>query len=90
VEVGSYWDVNSEFDIYCKTKSGKMILGECKYKNRPITQSELIKLKSKALSSNLNIDKFILFSKAGFTQELYKNKDDNLLIFELDALENII
>jgi len=89
IEVASFWDVNSEFDLYCKTSSGKYILGECKYKNRPITHSELLKLKHKAQNSNLKVDKFALFSKSGFSQEFYKKRDDNLLLFDLNSLDLI-
>jgi hypothetical protein len=83
VEIASYWDRFSEFDIYSKTKSNKYILGECKYKNRPITKAELLKLKAKANNSNLKVDKFALFSKSGFSHELYKLDDKDLLLYEL-------
>lgn len=89
-EVGSYWDFYSEYDIYCKTASGKYILGECKYKNRPITNAELNKLKIKAINSNLKVDYYALFSKNGFSKELKRSKDNNLLFFDLSDFDKII
>ncbi len=90
VEVASYWDRFSEFDIYSKTKSNRYILGECKYKNRPITKAELLKLKIKANNSNLKVDRFALFSKSGFSSELYKISDNNLLLFELKDFKKLL
>ena len=89
VEFGSYWDRFSEFDIYCKSKSGKYILGECKYKSRPITKSELIKLRQKAELSGLSVYKYALFSKSGFSQEFYKNLDKDTLIFTLEDFSRL-
>ena len=91
IDIASYWDRYSEFDIYTKSKSGKYILGECKYKNRPINKAELIKLKMKAKHSNLKVDKFALFSKSGFSHELYRlNSKDELLLFELNDFKSLL
>jgi AAA+ ATPase superfamily predicted ATPase len=89
-DISSYWDKNSEFDIYAKTKSAKYILGECKYKNRPVTKAELIKLKQKAIYSNLIVDKFVFFSKSGFSQELYKLDSKNLELYELNDFKKLL
>ena len=89
-DISSYWDRYNEFDIYAKTNKGRYILGECKYKNRPITKAELVKLKIKAKQSNLIVDKLALFSKSGYSQELYKLKDDNLLLYELNDFNRIL
>ena len=83
LSMGSYWDKNSEFDILAKTASGEIIVGECKYKNRHVCKSELSKLKQKAQTSSLKADKFALFSKSGFSNELQNSNDENLLLFEL-------
>ena len=39
ISSGSYWDVYSEFDILAVTKSKKIILGECKYKDRTVCKN---------------------------------------------------
>ncbi len=90
VESGSYWDRYSEFDIYSKCSSGAYILGECKYKNRPVTQAELKKIKFKAEVSNLKVDKYAIFSKNGFSHEFYKKLDSNTLLYTLNDFKKLI
>jgi len=88
--MGSYWDVNSEFDILATTKSGEIILGECKYKNRRVSKKELSKLKQKAEISGIKADTYALFSKNGFSNELINSNDKNLLLFELKDFMRLI
>ena len=90
IENGSLWNYHSEFDIYAKTKSGKVIIGECKYRNRPIAKSELIKLESKAEQSAIKVDIYTLFSKSGFSKEFEKSNQDNLLLFTLDEFKKLL
>jgi len=87
---GSHWDLHSEFDILAVTKSGKTILGECKYKERKICKNELTKLQQKAIQSGIKVDVFVLFSKSGFSKELLSMCSDTLLLFELDDLHRLI
>ena len=86
---GSYWDRYSEFDIYCQCKNSN-IIAECKYTNKPITKAELTKLENKIMQSSLIYNKIALFSKSGFSQELIKLKRDNLLLYTIEDLINII
>jgi len=88
--MGSYWDKNSEFDILAYTKNNKIILGECKYKNRKICKNELSKLKQKAEHSNIKVDTFALFSKSGFSNELLNSDDENLILFELNDFRRLL
>ena len=88
--MGSYWDKNSEFDILAKTKDGKVILGECKYKNRKVCKNELSKLKQKAIISGIRVDKFVLFSKNGFSNKLLNNNNKDLLLFELNNFRELL
>ena len=90
ISSGSYWDIHSEFDILAITQSKKVILGECKYKDRKVCKNELTKLKAKALESGLNVDIYALFSKSGFSNELLHTKDENLLLFDLNDLNVLI
>lgn len=87
---GSYWDQHSEFDILALTSDKQLILGECKYKDRKICKNELTKLKTKAMQSNIQADKYALFSKSGFSNELLSMKDKNLILFDLNDLNNIM
>ena len=87
VESGSYWNIHSEFDILAVNKNKKIILGECKYKERKVCKNELSKLKAKAEQSGINVDIYALFSKSGFSNELLQTKDEKLLLFELEDLK---
>jgi hypothetical protein len=86
---GSYWNQHSEFDILAVTKQKKVILGECKYKDRKVCKNELRKLMAKAEQSGLSVDIFVLFSKSGFSNELLQNRDEKLLLFDLQDLKSL-
>ncbi len=88
--MGSYWDKNSEFDIFATTEDNKIILGECKYKNRKICKNELSKLKSKAKESNISVNIYALFSKNGFSNELQNSNINNLLLFKLKDFSKLL
>jgi hypothetical protein len=90
LSTGSYWNQHSEFDILAISKEKKLILGECKYKDRKICKNELSKLKIKALKSGIKVDTFVLFSKSGFSNELLNLKDKNLLLFDLNDLDMLL
>ena len=87
---GSYWNIYSEFDILLLTKSKKVILAECKYKDRTVCKNELTKLKQKAAESDIKVDVYVLFSKSGFSKELLGSKDENLLLFDLNDLKVLL
>jgi len=90
ISSGSYWNVYSEFDILAVTKSKKIILGECKYKDRTVCKNELTKLKQKAAESGIKVDVYALFSKSGFSKELLGMKDEKLLLFDLNDLQVLL
>lgn len=85
--IGSYWDKNVEIDILAKTKSGKMIAGLCKYSKAKAGKNELAKLKENCKRAELDIDTFVIFSKNKFSNELKKEKGENLKLF---SLKNIL
>lgn len=84
---GSFWNQHSEFDILAVTDREKVILGECKYKDRKVCKNELRKLMAKAEQSGLTVDTYVLFSKSGFSNELLQNRDEKLLLFDLQDLK---
>ena len=90
ISSGSYWNIYSEFDILVLTKSKKVILGECKYKDRTVCKNELTKLKQKAAESGIKADAYALFSKSGFSKELLGVKDEKLLLFDLNDLSMLL
>jgi len=83
----SFWDIYSEFDMYCQTSNGKYVVGECKYSNRLVTKAQLVKLEYKIKQSNLNSDFIVFFAKSGYSKELEKLKSDTLLLFTLKDLK---
>lgn len=87
---GSYWDQHSEFDILAVTRDKKVILGECKYKDRKVCKNELTKLKVKAEQSRIKVDVYALFSKDGFSNELMQTKEENVLLFDLNDLKQLL
>jgi len=87
---GSYWNQHSEFDILAITSDKKLILGECKYKDRKVCKNELTKLKAKALQSGMKVDVYALFSKDGFSNELTQTKEENVLLFDLNDLKQLL
>jgi len=87
VDSGSFWNIHSEFDILAVSQDKKIILGECKYKDRKVCKNELTKLKAKALESGINVDVYVLFSKSGFSNELLQTQDKDLLLFDLNDLK---
>ncbi len=87
---GGYWDQYSEFDLLSLTKSGKIILGECKYKGRKICKNELTKLQEKALHSGIHVDYYALFSKNGFSNELLLSKDESVLLFDIESFKQLL
>lgn len=87
INSGSYWNVHSEFDILAINTQRKIILGECKYKDRKVCKNELSKLKAKAVQSGISVDVYALFSKSGFSNELLQTQTDELLLFDLNDLK---
>jgi len=86
---GNYWDRHSEFDILGITQDKKLILGECKYKNKKICKSELSKLEYKAQLSQLSPDLWVLCSKNGFSNEIKKSVQSNLKLYDLNSLKRL-
>ena len=90
VTSGSYWNIYSEFDILAVTQNKKIILGECKYKERVVCKNELTKLKMKADESGIKVDIYVLFSKSGFSKELLSMKNHTLLLFDISDFKYLL
>jgi len=90
ISSGSYWNRDSEFDILAVTTNKKIIIGECKYKNRKICKNELTKLQYKTTQNGINVNYYALFSKNGFSKELMKSRDKNLLLYTLDDFKEYL
>ena len=87
-KIGRYWDSKTEIDVMAlDSEDNNMIVGECKYWNRPIGTSVLESLEEKTTHVSWNRDNrkdwYVLFSTGGFSdklQELAKQREDVLLI----------
>ena len=88
-EVRSYWDKDIELDIMAKTKSGKLIVGSCRYSNSKVKKSELTLLQEKCKISGIEADIFVLFSKKGFSNELKSLKGENLKLYSVKNFKSL-
>ncbi|MCD8477622.1 MAG: DUF234 domain-containing protein [Sulfurospirillum sp.] len=90
VEIGGYWDKNSEIDILAKSQSGKLIAASCRYTNSKVKKSELAKLKEQCALAKLEPDMYIIFGKSGFSSELKALKSESLKLFTLKSLKPLV
>lgn len=90
VEIGSYWDRNTEIDILAKTKSGKVVAGITKYSSSKAKKSELSKLKEQCTLAELNPDIHVVISKSGFTNELKNLKGADLKLLALKNFKTLV
>ena len=90
LHTGSWWDRRSEYDVLAHTRSGRTILGECKYTGRSITKGELTKLQDKAAQTGLRVDTYALFSRSGFSRELSGMASERLLLFGIEDFGRLL
>ena len=90
IECSSYWDNNIELEIYAKTKSGKTIVGVCKYINTKVKKSEFTKLQEKSLQAKIKADIFVIFSKKGFSSELKSLKSETLKLYTVKSFKKLV
>ncbi len=88
--IGRYWDDTCEINLVAKTKSGKIIVGTCKYTNAKIKKSELTKLKENCEHAGIKPDIFMLFTKKGYTSELKSLKSGSLKLFTCRNFKSLI
>lgn len=91
-KLGKYWDARTEIDIAAIDNDGKnLILGECKYWQEPVGANVLRNLESKTSAVKWNNDQrkvwYILFSAAGFTEELQAEaaRRTDLLLIDMES-----
>jgi len=90
VTIGSYWDTKLEIDLLAKTKAGKYIAGACKFSKAKAKKSEITKLQEICTLAKLESDTYVLFSKNKFSTELKKAKADNIQLYSLKSLGNLL
>ncbi len=87
--VQSYWDRDLELDLYYRDER-LCLLGEAKFKNKKICKNVFNQLQNKAKNLRLRPDYYILFSKNGFSKELAKSYERNLLLFDLSDFKILL
>ena len=94
--IGGWWGGNpvtkreTEIDIVASSKDGKLILGECKWKNKETGPDVYGDLKEKAAMFTENDIYYYLFSRSGFTSGLKEEaeRDDRLTLVTPEDMFN--
>jgi hypothetical protein len=87
---GSYWDAKLEIDILTLMKNGDIYVGECKWTNHIINKKELHKIKEKCQKLGIEPTQIVLFSKRGFSKELYSMQGASLALYSSDDFKALL
>ncbi len=90
IEIGSYWDRETQIDILAKTKSGKVVAGICKYSNQKAKKSDLSRLQEQCRLAELTPDISVVVSKSGFSNELKSLKGEDVKLLGLKNFKTLI
>ena len=90
VEIGGYWDRESEADLFAKTASGKVIFGSCRYSNAKLKKSEVTKLQEISNKTKIKADIFVIVAKNGFSSELKSLKSQEVRLFSMKNFKHLI
>lgn len=90
VDSGSYWDRHVEIDLMATSLDGRLIVGECKWKNHKLNKKELNRLMEKCKKVDFRPDLVMLFAKRGFSKELLSLKSERLHLYSCDDLEDLL
>jgi len=89
-KIGSYWDRNVEIDILARRRSGKLIAGTCKHSKAKANKSELSKLQQSCSQAELDVDRFVIYSKSKFSSELKKQTEAKLDLYSARNLTPLL
>lgn len=87
--VGRWWDAKTEIDVVAAAKSGEgLLVGECKFRNKPVDVSVLRELETKSLRLKGGPRTYALFSLSGFTDALIRvaKSETNVLLVSAQDL----
>jgi len=90
LEIGSYWDRDSEIEILAKTKSGKIVAGVSRYSNQKTKKTTLSKLHEQCDIAELVPDISVIVSKSGFSNELKALKSESLKLITLKNFKSLV
>lgn len=90
-EIGRYWDdKRNELNLLAQSDSGKIIVGSCKYTKQKMKKTEIANLQQLCEELEIVPDFVVLFSKAGFTNELKREKSQGLKLYTVKSLKSLI
>jgi AAA+ ATPase superfamily predicted ATPase len=92
MKLGRWWENSEEVDIVAYDHDGNVLIGECKWTTQPVgvkLLNKMLELDSKIMPESNQIW-YYLFSKSGFTKELYERSytDHSLKLITLDQMNN--
>ncbi|AXP08653.1 DUF234 domain-containing protein [Campylobacter hepaticus] len=87
--VQSYWNKDMEVDLYYQDEK-LCLVGEVKFKNKKICKNIFNLLKLKVRNLKIIPDYYIIISKNGFSQEMYKICKSGVFLFELNDFRGMI
>lgn len=87
-DIGRFWNKTTEIDLVAFDRNRRhFLIGECKYRNTPVSQDVLDSLFGKAKSVfPVMPDMAVLFSKSGFTKGLAGDGKTPVHLIDLDEL----
>lgn len=86
---GAWWSIHAAIDIAAINDDRELLLGECKWTERPVGPRVYDDLKAKAplIHGRFTSTSYVLFSKSGFTPELQRlAKSDGTRLIGLDEM----
>lgn len=88
--VGSWWNTEAQIDI-AAANDEYLLIGECRWRSRPIGSEVLRDLKRKATTIDHKRHlTYALFSRSGFTKALETEaSEEGVLLFEMDDIFNL-
>ncbi|WP_320034944.1 DUF234 domain-containing protein [Halarcobacter sp.] len=90
-DIGRYWDESdNQIELLAQTQSGKIIIGSCRYTNSKMKKTEITRLKELCETLDIVPDEVMLFSKAGFTNEVKEQKGQGLRLFTVKSLKGLL
>jgi len=81
LKCGRWWDKSTEIDAVA-IADDHLLVAECKYSNKKVGVDilEALKDKVKYIKTQLPVEKYVLFSKSGFTKDLEKLRSDEIIL----------
>ena len=91
-DCGRWWGTNpikkekQEIDLLAHAKNGKALFAECKWTNEKAGNQILDNLMEKASIFNYPDKYYMVFSKSGFTDDIKKRADGNVILIKFDDM----